>query len=239
MHIAICDDNVADRKQLERLLKRESDARATTTGVFYVDSYGHCESLLKAPMLYDAFFIDMCKDEVTGIDVMNSLNALGVSAPIILCSSDIRYQDFPLSDHVLTIDKPIKITDLSMTLDHAITLKQSAVSHIELRQESGTHYVTEDEILYCIAEGRYINIVLTSGQTIPILSTIPNLFDQLEPYPSFFTPNAKVIINGRHIQKIGVWGIVMTDGTKFSITPSYKAYAKYAYEEFHVKGKKS
>ena len=28
MHIAICDDNVADRKQLERLLKRESDKRA-------------------------------------------------------------------------------------------------------------------------------------------------------------------------------------------------------------------
>lgn len=25
MHIAVCDDNVADRKQLERLLKRESD----------------------------------------------------------------------------------------------------------------------------------------------------------------------------------------------------------------------
>ena len=31
MHIAICDDNVADRKQLERLLKRESEKRKSTT----------------------------------------------------------------------------------------------------------------------------------------------------------------------------------------------------------------
>ena len=28
MHVAICDDNVADRRQLERLLKRESDKRS-------------------------------------------------------------------------------------------------------------------------------------------------------------------------------------------------------------------
>ena len=34
MHIAICDDNVADRKQLERLLCRESDKRKADTGVF-------------------------------------------------------------------------------------------------------------------------------------------------------------------------------------------------------------
>ena len=37
MHIAICDDNIADRKQLERLLDRESDRRKGTSGVFFYD----------------------------------------------------------------------------------------------------------------------------------------------------------------------------------------------------------
>ena len=36
MHIAICDDNVADRKHLERLLSRESDKRAGTPNILYV-----------------------------------------------------------------------------------------------------------------------------------------------------------------------------------------------------------
>ena len=58
MHIAICDDNIADRKQLERLLKRESDKRAGTTGSFYTDSFGNCEILAINNMLYDLFFID-------------------------------------------------------------------------------------------------------------------------------------------------------------------------------------
>ena len=56
MHIAICDDNVADRKQLERLLGRESDKRKSDTGVFYTDSYGDCEVLGRNPMPYDLFF---------------------------------------------------------------------------------------------------------------------------------------------------------------------------------------
>ena len=46
MHIAVCDDNVADRKQLERLLKRESDKRAASTGIIYTDSFGNSTSLL-------------------------------------------------------------------------------------------------------------------------------------------------------------------------------------------------
>ena len=39
MHLAVCDDNIADRKQMERLLGRESDRRLNTTGVLYVDSF--------------------------------------------------------------------------------------------------------------------------------------------------------------------------------------------------------
>ena len=94
MHIAICDDNVADRKQLERLLKREADTRTLKSEGFYVDSYGHLKALLRSPMLYDAFFIDMCHGETTGMDVVDALIKVGVNAPIILCSSLISYRDY-------------------------------------------------------------------------------------------------------------------------------------------------
>ena len=63
MHIAICDDNIADRKQTERLLSRESDRRAKSDSVLYVDSFGKQESVLAAPMIYDMFFIDMINAE--------------------------------------------------------------------------------------------------------------------------------------------------------------------------------
>ena len=36
MHIAICDDNIADRKHLERLLSRESDKRMGTPNLLWI-----------------------------------------------------------------------------------------------------------------------------------------------------------------------------------------------------------
>ena len=72
MHIALCDDNVADRKQFERLVKRESDRRAADEGILFADSFGNSESLLTNPMQYDGFYIDMCKTPgVSGADVVN------------------------------------------------------------------------------------------------------------------------------------------------------------------------
>ena len=65
MHLAICDDHMADRKQMERLLGRESDRRLNTTGVLYVDSFGSKESILTTPMIYDAIFMDIMMPAAT------------------------------------------------------------------------------------------------------------------------------------------------------------------------------
>ena len=62
MHIAVCDDNIADRKQLERLLKRESDKRKNDSGLIYTDSFGDSEVLSRTPMQYDLFFVDLTED---------------------------------------------------------------------------------------------------------------------------------------------------------------------------------
>lgn len=233
MHIAICDDNVADRKQLERLLKRESDARALAAEGFYVDSYGHMEALLRSPMLYDAFFIDMCQGETTGMDVAKALTKVGVNAPIILCSSRIAYQEYSFPANVLFLDKPIKKEELSEAIDHAITVKASAVPLIELREESGEYcYVTESEILYAISEGSYLKVTLTNQKVLSILSTLDNLYSQLSKYPMLFPISKKVLINGRYLQKVKAFTAYMSDGSSFRISLNCLDYAKYALVEF-------
>ena len=118
MHIAICDDNIADRKQLERLLGRESDKRKASTGVFYVDSFGDCEALAKNPMPYDLFFIDITTGKTDGLDFACELKSAGVTAPIILCSSQIDYRTktdlLPKTTYeFMHLSKPIITTELS------------------------------------------------------------------------------------------------------------------------------
>lgn len=234
MHIAICDDNVADRKQLERLLKRESDKRAQTNGIIYADSFGHPETLLKNPMQYDAFFIDLCHtDDTSCNEIVETLTSLGNFSPIILCCSEINYRSMDFPERVLFLNKPIKTDELSVILDEAQKIKDSSIPTIELREDKGTYYVTEPDILYAIQDGIYLIVNLKNGQKVRLTTSVQNFFSGLERFPEFFSPNTQCVVNGRYIEKIGFRKITMCDGSVFKIAGSVMAYAKHIYEATH------
>lgn len=232
MHVAICDDNVGDRKQLERLLHREADKRANETKGFYIDSYGHSKALLKSPRMYDLFIIDMCRGNVTGIDVVNTLVSMGIHVPVVLCSSQIAYRDFPLPDFVLHLDKPIKAAELSKVLDYAVERYKKITPAIEIRTDTGTFYVDESEILYAVSKGRDILVQFTSGKSVEVKNSISNFFSEIEQFPSFLSPSKNCIVNGRYIANIGFSKITMADGKQFKIALSCKKYARYAKDTF-------
>ena len=117
MHIAICDDNIADRKQLERLLKRESDKRKAKTGLLFADSFGDCRILSTNHMQYDLFFLDMTASAPDGLTFALQLAENGVTAPIVLCSSKINYKEKAsalsgIPDSILYLDKTIITSEL-------------------------------------------------------------------------------------------------------------------------------
>lgn len=235
MHIAVCDDNVADRKQLERLLKRESDKRAASTGIIYTDSFGNSTALLSNPMQYDAFYIDMCLTEgTTGTDVVNALTAQGVNAPIILCCSKINYREQTYPENVIFLDKPIKVAELAQSIDHALEIMAKAVPLIELREDEDTIYVTEPDILYAEEEGRNVIVTLKDGRTVKVATTAINLFSQIENHPTFFAPTVRAILNGRYMEKLGFRKVIMCDGKKFSLHRDCVAYAKQLLAEYHA-----
>lgn len=234
MHIAVCDDNVADRKQLERLLKRESDKRAKDTGVIYTNSFGNADVMLANPMQYNAFYIDVCKTEgVTGMDIVKELTTKGVNAPIVMCCSDINYRTYSFPPNVIFLDKPIKTAELSESIDHALSIMAKAEPLIELREDTETYYVTEPDILYAVEDDRHILVTLTDGRTLSVASTAVNLYEQIENYPTFIAPSLKTIINGRYIEKLVFRKATMTDGMVFSIHRDCIKYTKHIYNEFH------
>lgn len=229
MHIAICDDNVADRKQLERLLKKESDRRAGSSGILYTDSYGNASSLLSNPMQYDVFYIDMCKTTgVSGLSIAIELKNLGVNAPIIMCCSETNYREQEFPEGTLFIDKPIKTAELSQSLDHALSIKEKTLPLIELRTEKETIYVTEPDILYAVEDGRFMVVSLTDGRKVNITTTASNFFADIESHPSFLAPTLKAVINCRHIRKISFRKAIMSDGQVFKISRNCLDYAREA-----------
>lgn len=243
MHIAICDDNVADRKQMERLLNRASDRRIHTTGVFYIDSYGNVDAVMRSPMLYDAFFIDMTTGPVNGFVLARQLIDAGVIAPIILCISTINYRDIidaaieklpkdavELSDHeilrkqlqtqILFLDKPILVADLEEKLDYAIDIKRNAIPTIELRSDDETIYVYEEEIICGVKEGNYTNVMLTQGRSINLLSQPANFYTQVRQFENLKPISGNAFVNITHIRKLTLTKVIMTNDEILSIFPT-------------------
>lgn len=249
MHIAICDDNVADRKQLERLLGRESDRRKDTTGLLYYDSYGDALSIKAHPMLYDVFFIDVCHTPgISSLSIVTELVKMGVTAPMVLCCSETDYRTQQFPEGVIFIDKPIKVADLQSSLDHAQEIKDSIDPSIELREEKETYYVKEDQILYATESGYYTVFKLaapvvgehgiTSGETVRVYGNAYSIFSEIEEkHPCFVMAGLKAVLNCKHIKEIRMFGkAVMSDGKKFSIPGPPLKYAKEMLEKYKGDG---
>jgi DNA-binding LytR/AlgR family response regulator len=237
MHVAVCDDNVADRKQFERLIKRESDKRMKDTGVIFSSCFGNTASLLNNPLQYDIFYIDMCKTPGVNVgQLVETLREKGVNAPIVLCCSDIDYRTLSLSGDISYLDKPIRAEELSSTIDYALEKKAHAEHLIELREDTKTYHVTEPEILYALQEGSLVNVYLTDGRVIRTMDSALNLFDQVEVFPTFLVPTVKVLLNGRHIRAFKFNRAIMDDGKKFKISRDCMPYAKEIYEKYVLNG---
>ena len=225
MYIAICDDNIADRKQMERLLKREADKYIKAGDTLYTDSFGNQEALLSHPMQYDAFFIDMCHTEgVTTNSIVRALFHKGVTAPIVLCCSEINYREEGYPENVFFLDKPIHPEELSEIIARSKVLQSEAPGTLELRDDKGTYYVTEPDILYATRKGRRMLVQLQSGRVVETTSTLSNLFSQWESFKVFVPLGNHAIINCRYVKNLGWFRIYMKNDQSFFLPRSMRIY---------------
>ncbi len=231
MHIAICDDNVADRKQTERLLGRESDRRSSTDGVLYIDSFGKQESILNAPMIYDMFFIDMTEGaQSDASDTVKALLAAGVTVPIVMTSSKIDYRkDDYLSSlsQVHFMEKPLTVAALTAMISMGFEKKRAKVPTVELRTDMDSIYVKEGDIMYALAFNKqYTDVYLQDGRKIHALIAIENLYAHLEHFGSYFPANKRTIVQKKYVKKITLLHVYMQNDKKFLFPQSYKKNAR-------------
>ena len=228
MHIAVCDDNFADRHQMERLLGRESDKESDTSRMFYVDSYGSPETMLSHPKAYDIFFIDVCRTE--GLDALTIVRELiekGANAPFVMCCSDVNYREQVFPENTLFIDKPIKVAELKEVLDRAREIKEAAPDTIELRDLAETIYANVDDCLYARDTSRDTVVTLKDGKNLISIGKVWLFKRSLgEKHPEFINANAGTVINCNHVKGFKFCFVIMEDGKFFFITKNAKAYVE-------------
>lgn len=205
MHIAICDDNVADRKQLERLLDRQ--------GMRFVDSFGSANAILANPRQYDLFFLDMNNpDDLSARELVEKLQEAGVCVPIVLCCSKTNYRIQNLPDNLYYLDKPIKASELSDMIEDASRLLTKLPTPLEIRTREETHFLLEEEII-CVEKEEYgVGVYATNDRHFRTQETVENFyFDFCARRECFLLLNKNVILNTSHIKKVTAFSVEMTN----------------------------
>ena len=218
VYIAICDNNIADRKHTERLLEREKDRRLHGSGdVLYIDSFGNEESLMNTPVKYDIFFIDCNDNASSSMDIAVKLRSRGISSPIVLFGSQIDYSSYTDSpEDIIYIEKPVSSGQIENLTDIALEWVSRKIPLIEVRGKSGTNFIKHDELVRAYPVDRYtVRLCLADKSSLEMNSDIKNLLRQLKPYGCFVRCK-KEIVNILHVRSAEAKSLMLSNGDQVS-----------------------
>lgn len=218
LSVALFDTNFGDRKQMERLLERESDKRTDSCPI-YTTTFGNKDTLLNTQRIYDAYFLDIPDEQYSAYDLAKDLRLKNIASPIIFCTSSMDYRTCGRElSNTFFMDKPILVADLNSMVEELIHQKvENYVPTIEIRGITQTSYLTEREIVYCENKKhtRNITIHLQDGTSMFTENDIDNLLSELEPLGQFFMANNQIIVNARYVEKTTFFKVYMQNGKSF------------------------
>ena len=178
MHIAVLADNIADRKQTERLLDRANSALASEIGTLYVDSFGDESSFLPVCMKYDLFLLDIDHDMAHCMEIVARLQELSAPGMIVVCKDAAEpYRRENAIQHLYTLDKPILTAPLHKLLrdiQQEIKSQKQNLTMIEIRDIEHTHFVSKDDIIYarCFEKEHRVHYVFDHHDAIDIIGNM-------------------------------------------------------------------
>ncbi|MCR4656667.1 MAG: hypothetical protein K5770_10620 [Lachnospiraceae bacterium] len=222
IYIAVCDDNIADRKQLERLLGREALKRGREGTPVYVDSFGSSESLLKTPNRYDLFLIDITQEGDTAcFQTASYIKGNGIDSVIVIICSKIDHRImFSDSDmHLLFRDQPLLQNDISELVDLAIENAADRTPVIEVRCQNETRFLKPEEFLYAQAKDKISQIeinlfdggVIMSTETIDQFSSNLALFNDIVRFGLCY-------VNLSHVSRLSARSVIFDNGAKLPLS---------------------
>lgn len=201
MYIAVLADNIADRKQTERLLGRANDVVSAETGTLYIDAFGDAESLLRAPMKYELFIIDITLSDDHGKAVVEQLDKINAPGSIVvLYDAEHLYDYWEVFENRISMAKPIEPDKLHQVIRDAHHKQlDTIIPKIEIRSENQTHYIPLDDILYANSKDYTVYIHLTNGEVISMTGEIRDFYIWVNTHKEFHYAKKDVVINDNHV----------------------------------------
>ena len=218
MYIAVVAENIAERKQTERLLGRANQALSKDLGTLYIDSYGDEDAFLHACMKYDFFIIDYDRDYTHSLDVADKLKNTGTTGQIAICKSEEDPFMYGFAEqNIFTINKPIRtapLHELIRQVHDIIEKKKASETILEIRGETETKYINKDEVVYVdvFEKEHRLCFHFKTQPDFEVIGSIDDLVKLLGDYPEFRMANKACGINDNCVISESKKGIRLSGG---------------------------
>ncbi len=197
MHIIICDDNIGDRKSLNRSLRsfvtqNGLDAKIVSTEDGKALLSLEPESLSEIEL----FFLDIYMVHSNGFDVAKILRSKGVTAPIVFLTSspDYAVQSYEV-DAFSYLLKPVSQEKLKSLMERFIQNYRPRSIFL-----GGRLFVQED-IVYIESNLKNITIHFTNGTSSRVREKLDTVEQQMEG-STFLRCHQSYLVNLRHVRGV-------------------------------------
>lgn len=235
MNIVILDDIATDRVILIHYLERFFKEQGITTQ-YTVTEYESGEDFFVFCDICDCdvIFIDYYMHGMSGMDVAKKIRKRGENVPIFFTTScpDYAIESFLVkaSGYLL---KPCKYEEFEQLLLFCDSFKSMIQNpYVEYTDGKNTVKFLLSDIMYCTANGHYVNVTVRDGSQSRVRSSFDNFTTPLLSQRQFLISCRGYLINMDYVDAIDDCDFIMNDCTRIPITKKSKTEIRTFYEEY-------
>ena len=223
VNIAICDDDVDHISYITELLSTYRKEMMISLRWTSFSSGFALLAALDQGEVYDAVLLDICMNDMNGMEVAKHIRAMGSTMHILFLTSSplfaVESYCVEATDYLL---KPIKKERLYQSL-HRLVSRMSATAEQGIVIKDSDGRITRvfwNQLMYLEAMGHYVVFYHANGTTTKTLLSLSALMEQIPVSGDFIQSHRSYIVNLRYVHRVEKRALVMLNGTQLPLPKS-------------------
>ena len=203
MQIALADDLPADLLRLQTDIKQYSVSHNITLPDIHCfqsgkDLYAHF-----VPGIWQAVFLDICMNEMNGIELAHMLRRADPDLKIIFISTsrDYAFDAFPIHPFDYLV-KPYTMESFRHVMDELLLTFARPEPEITIRASRSAFRIPYRNIVSVFSSGHSVDVYVTGNPPIRSIMTFSEIFEELSADSRFLLCNRGILANMDHALKV-------------------------------------
>jgi len=233
--IAIVDDLQQDREKLAGYLAEFFSLKNSDD--FCVDTYDSAEAFLPSfsSGKYDLVFLDICMDEMNGIQLAKELRVSDAHLLIVFQTTEREYafDAFPVHPFDYLI-KPYGHDEIIEVMNEAVRVLNAGDPSIRVLASRAEYDVPLRSIVALASSGHKTDLFLTNKQKLTAAEPFKTINAKLRDDRRFLLINRGIIINMDHVLSPADGNMQMKDGTVFPVKVNGRAAVLSEFSQYMI-----